>query len=498
MLYHLKIIFGVKDLKEHLLKKIINDFEKVNITVVGDFILDGYYWGEVERISPEAPVPVLKLDRKEYRLGGAGNVAFNLLKLGCKTNLISFIGNDSEGEKSLFYIEKCGIKQKNMLRFKNKKTISKIRLMSERQQLSRIDIESDEKICSLEEDTLINSFKNSYFDKDYKNGVILSDYNKGVLTSEICQKIINICYENSIPVVIDPKGKNWEKYRNATLIKPNYKEFKEYFLNKNLSFEELPKYMEKLKKELNIKNVLVTLGSKGMAGLDSNNNYYFLPTSASEVYDVSGAGDTVASIITSTLCLTSNLENAMLLSNKGAGVVVSRIGTSACSKNDLLDCFKGYKSKVSDLNMLKEMLQGMRDKKRKVVYTSGNFDFFHAGHILFLQESSKRGDLLIVGVNSDQLIFDIKGDNRPLLRIESRIRLISSLECVDYIIICDKNTNKRVLKMLEPDDIITHGKSARNKNFIIDTEKCNLSSKVEIIDIKDSLIIDDILRMVKT
>lgn len=318
-------------------KKFLTDSIKhSNISVIGDYMLDQYFYGEVSRISPEAPVPVSLVKEVQTKLGGAANVVHNLVALGCKVNAIGVIGNDSHGEILLTLLERLGVDTKGMIR-SLRKTTTKTRVLGNRQQIVRIDFEDSVPINQSE----LLSLEEAFFDKvKESDAVILSDYGKGLATEKFCRKIIETAHAKNIPVLVDPKGSDWEKYKGADYITPNIKELGEAFGTKIANREsEILSAAQKLMKSFDIKNILATRSEKGMT-LVSHEGVYSIPTKAREVFDVSGAGDTVISVFTAGIASGLSSKDASVLSNLAAGIGVGKLGTYAVSNKEILEELK--------------------------------------------------------------------------------------------------------------------------------------------------------------
>lgn len=429
--------------------------KKKKILVVGDVMLDEYYKGAVNRISPEAPVPVFLEKEREYRLGGAANVAVNLAVNGMETFVLSVIGKDVNGAKveSLFY--------KNMIRTDfllkiDKPTSTKSRLLAgNNQQVLRIDYEDDSEISADVVKSLIDLIKTTIADFDC---VIISDYRKGMLTAGLTHEIISLCNHFGIKVFVDVKDKMYEKYKNAFMIKPNRKELSMLTGMAVDSMEDIIFASEKLCKECSCDYVLTTCGGDGMVLVNRDKRLMRLETTSHEVFDVTGAGDTVIAYLAMCIANQFSIEEAMRHSNVAAGIQVSKVGTSSVllteidSYNSLSYCKKSKIIQKTDLETIRKTY-----KNQKIVFTNGCFDILHIGHLRYLREAAGLGDVLIVGVNSDASVRRLKGSGRPVNHEADRIEMLSNYDFIDYICLFDEDTPYHLIRACMPDILVKGG-----------------------------------------
>ncbi|MCP4163995.1 MAG: bifunctional D-glycero-beta-D-manno-heptose-7-phosphate kinase/D-glycero-beta-D-manno-heptose 1-phosphate adenylyltransferase HldE [Deltaproteobacteria bacterium] len=440
----------------------MTDLKKIShskILIIGDIILDQYIWGDVSRISPEAPVPIVKVERNSNTLGGAGNVASNLSGLGCDVSIIGICGDDSSGlllNKLLKEISVTNL----LIKDKTRPTITKTRVMAQTQQLFRLDDEKTDILSKDIVDEILKVYKKQISNFD---AVIISDYGKGLLQSaDICQKLINIGKENNKPVVVDPKGKDWERYNNATCITPNTAEL-ELVIGSKLSEDQtiVANSVKEVKDRYNLDMLLLTRGPKGMCLVDEQNNSFFIPTKAREVFDVSGAGDTVISTFTAGLGANLQSFDAAKIANDAAGIVVGKLGTQPVSFSELelntkLDNDSETPSyiKISTLENAKILIKSWKTCGQKVVFTNGCFDLLHPGHVDLLHKSRALGDRLIIGLNSDDSVRRLKGSERPILSEQDRGSILSALGCVDLVVVFGEDTPLNLIENLQPDILI--------------------------------------------
>ncbi len=429
----------------------IPDFTQARILVVGDIMLDRYLFGSTSRISPEAPVPIVHVDQTEERAGGAGNVALNIAELGANTTLVGLIGDDDEGKRLTDILSKHQVKCE-LLSLNNHRTISKLRVVSKNQQLIRLDFESKvafEKIGRVEEkvEKLI----------DQHDVVILSDYGKGVLLE--IEKLISICKKHNKPVLVDPKGSDFSRYANATLITPNMNEF-ETVAGICDSDEELESQAMQLLERFNLDALLVTRSEKGMCLFQAGKQTYRLATNAKEVYDVTGAGDTVISSLGAALAVGLDLSAASQLANLAAGLVVAKLGTASVSHLELVEALHGQSDvsrKIVNKQALSDKVSIARHQGERIIMTNGCFDILHAGHIKYLREAKQLGSKLIVAVNSDQSVRRLKGKTRPLNTLVDRMELLAALEYVDWVVPFEADTPEELIHMVTPDVLVKGG-----------------------------------------
>ncbi|CAN8142350.1 D-beta-D-heptose 7-phosphate kinase / D-beta-D-heptose 1-phosphate adenylyltransferase [uncultured Thiomicrorhabdus sp.] len=427
------------------------DFSKAKILVVGDVMLDQYWSGSTQRISPEAPVPVVKVQDDETRLGGAANVALNLKALGSNVELAAVIGDDEAGILVKQLLDKQNIM--THFHFGEQPTIRKLRILSRHQQLIRMAFEEPllAKTAESFADNISNIVKN--FDL-----VLFSDYAKGSLTA--IQKMIQACNYAGVQSFIDPKGDCYQKYSGATLIKPNQSEFCQ-IAGQFQDTAELTTKAQELIQSLQLKHLLVTRSEEGRALFTPEQEPYFLATQAQDVYDVTGAGDTVIATIGAAYANGYSLKDALHFANIAAGIVVAKVGTATASLAELTDKLhlsqrhQGYVAPSKQ--ELKELVQQAQQQGKKVVFTNGCFDILHSGHVRYLDEAAKQGDKLIIAVNSDESVQQLKGPTRPIVPLQSRMELLASLSCVDWVIPFSEETPRDLICYLEPNVLVKGG-----------------------------------------
>lgn len=420
-------------------------------------MLDQHVWGDVDRISPEAPVPVVKVNKKTMSLGGAGNVAMNLKEVNCGHRLIGLRGLDDNGEHLAALLEKETIDH-SLARIQSHPTTTKTRILGQGQQLIRLDEERNQCIDEQTVDTLL-TILNDCLDKT--SGVIISDYGKGIFKSDAAQRIIHRCQALNIPVFVDPKGHDWEKYKGATCITPNTAEF-----NLVAPFDEtdeatLEQQAKKTIEQLNLQYILMTRGARGMSLFSANQPTVHISTEAQEVFDVSGAGDTVIATLTAAYCSGMEMQGAASLANTAAGIVVGKIGTKPVMNTELKQALSNRaltgSAKYVDLGQAVAMVKDWRRDGQRVVFTNGCFDILHVGHIQLLHAAAAQGDRLIIGLNSDSSVKNLKGESRPIVPEMERAALLSSIRGVDLVVMFDQETPIELIRQLTPDVLVKGG-----------------------------------------
>ncbi|PNV82220.1 MAG: bifunctional heptose 7-phosphate kinase/heptose 1-phosphate adenyltransferase [Sulfurimonas sp.] len=436
--------------------KILKNFSP-NILVIGDLMIDHYLWGSCERISPEAPVQVVDIAKETTVLGGAGNVINNLKVLGAKVSVGSVIGDDDNGIELVDMLKKIGVDTNNIITLQGRKTSKKSRVIASSQQVLRYDKESKEDISKTASDEIINSLKETVSDYD---AVVLSDYGKGVLSQDLCQGIIKLCNKESVKVLVDPKGSDYSKYRGAYLLTPNKKDAITATSIDIKDKESLKKALLKLKQECDLAISLITLSEDGIATYD--NEMKIFPTVAKEVYDVTGAGDTVIASIAFALSAGKSIDEAAAFANLAAGVVVGKIGSATVTLDEIEEYEASLHKSTSDAHIksfedINAIVERYRKNGKKIVFTNGCFDILHVGHVKYLQEAKSFGDVLIVGLNSDASVKRLKGESRPINIAQDRAYLLAALEAVDFVVPFEDDTPYELIKMIKPDTLVKGG-----------------------------------------
>jgi D-beta-D-heptose 7-phosphate kinase/D-beta-D-heptose 1-phosphate adenosyltransferase len=453
------------------------------VLCVGDLILDHYVHGNIDRISPEAPIPVLKADDRNYNiLGGCGNVARNICSANSKCHLISIVGNDNDGLKIREIIKEIKNLTFNLIIDKNRCTTKKTRYVCENQQILRVDNEIESPISEVLETKIIKLLKNKINDYDV---IVLSDYNKGVLTDTLIKKIIKIAQHFKKILIVDPKKKDFSVYAGATFITPNIKELKSsvntFDINsKNNDDNLVIKLSKQIINKFKFKAVITTRSSDGISVVTDVGSFFHLPSEAKEVFDVSGAGDTVLAYLSTSISKGKSLESSVKISNIAAGLAVGKFGTSVVSIGEV-DNIKQIKNiKVVTNQNLSKALKDY-DSNKIIGFTNGCFDLLHTGHISYLKSAKQKCDILILGLNSDESIRKLKGKNRPIVEQKDRVEILSSFPFIDKIVIFDEVTPIKLIKRIKP-NIIFKGKDYKKQDVVGFRESKKWQGRVILID----------------
>ena len=433
--------------------------KKANVLVIGDIILDKYIYGSVDRVSPESPVPVLRPESEESRLGGAANVASNISSLGSKVSLQGVIGRDEAavGLKALLKEKKV----KGLFSTSSLPTITKLRLLASRQQLLRIDVEEK---FSIEDWSKTKALFSKIISSTKATVIVVSDYDKGTLRD--IPFLIKQAAKKNIYTLIDPKGNDFSKYEGANIITPNYLEFSNA-VGGVLSESDLTLKAKNLIEDLKLEALLITRGAEGMTLVEKQKDKMIrtdFSTLAQEVFDVSGAGDTVIASLAASIASGFNLSDSVRISNVAAGIVVGKSGTATPRLSELEASFKTNADSFSKAQ-LKLICKEAKEDSLKVVFTNGCFDILHAGHLSYLEAAKKLGDKLIVGINNDSSVSKLKGKGRPINPLEERMALIQALKCVDYVVPFSEDTPLKLIEFLKP-NVLVKGADYKVKDIV--------------------------------
>ncbi len=435
---------------DHSMRASLPPFEHVRALVVGDLMLDRYWLGDTQRVSPEAPVPVVRVTRIEERAGGAGNVARNLAALGVSVELAGVVGVDEMGERLTQILVDAGVR----CHFQHSAahpTITKLRVISRNQQLLRLDFEERfDPMPALSSQALHEALKRSQV-------LLLSDYAKGTLADP--QPLIQAARAVAMPVLVDPKGSEFDRYRGATLLTPNQAEF-EQVAGRCADEAELIGKARAMTARLDLTALLVTRGGQGMLLVPREGDPINLRAQAREVYDVTGAGDTVIAVLAAALGGGESLERAMVLANRAAGLVVGKLGTATVSADELLRADAAAETPprgVMSESALQAMVEAAQARGERVVFTNGCFDLLHTGHVSYLAAARALGDRLIVAVNSDESVRRLKGTGRPINPLSQRMAVLGALAAVDWVVAFSEETPERLIRLLKPDLLVKGG-----------------------------------------
>ena len=453
-------------------------FEQASLLVAGDVMLDRYWQGATTRISPEAPVAVVKVQQQEDRPGGAANVAMNLVSLGAQVALAGVVGQDANAKLLHTRLQQLGVKS-FFYCSPTQPTITKIRVTSRNQQLIRLDFEEPLQ----PEPEFISAFQQGLPNADV---VILSDYAKGTLSQ--VQQIIQLARQAGKKVLVDPKGSDFSIYRHASLLTPNLSEF-EQIVGPCQNEAELEHKGEELRQQLDLEALLITRSEKGMTLIRAGQPALHLPTRAQEIYDVTGAGDTVIAVLGLALASGHDYPEAMMLANLAAGLVIAKPGAATVSLAEIYTALNAdtlLEYGVLPLDQLVQAVQLAKNKGEKVVFTNGCFDLLHAGHVAYLEEASKLGDRLIVGVNSDASVSRLKGPTRPINQLARRMQVLAGLQAVDWVVDFAEDTPEELISQLQP-DVLVKGGDYQLKDIAGATTVLQAGGEVKVLSFLDGL-----------
>ncbi|WP_306331679.1 bifunctional D-glycero-beta-D-manno-heptose-7-phosphate kinase/D-glycero-beta-D-manno-heptose 1-phosphate adenylyltransferase HldE [Vibrio injensis] len=472
------------------MKPILPDYSKAGVLIIGDVMLDRYWYGPTGRISPEAPVPVVKVEHNEERPGGAANVAMNIASLGGLAHIIGLTGTDEPAQVLQEKLTSLNV-QCDFVGLADYPTITKLRVLSRGQQLIRLDFE--DKFENIDAQLILSRMERSLASV---NAVILSDYAKGAL--EHVQQLIQKARMANIPVFIDPKGADFERYRGATLLTPNMGEF-EQVVGKVKSDQELVDKGLQLIEQFDLQALLVTRSEHGMTLLRRGMEPFHLPTQAKEVFDVTGAGDTVISVLAASVAAGKSLDEACVLANAAAGVVVGKLGTSTVSTIELAEAIHG--SKEVDFGIIGEsaLIEAVKKAKargEKVVMTNGCFDILHAGHVSYLNHAAELGDRLIVAVNTDDSVKRLKGPGRPVNPTDRRMAVLAGLGAVDWVVPFSEDTPQRLISEVLP-SILVKGGDYQPEQIAGGAEVIAAGGEVKVLNFEEGCSTTDIIKAIK-
>lgn len=461
-------------------------FKDVSVLVVGDLMLDDYIGGNVQRISPEAPVPVLDVKWENRKLGGSGNVINNIITLTAKARIVSCIGNDKDGEEMIALLKEKGVDVRFLMQSSEITTTTKTRVVARNQQVVRLDREVKKPYPTTFVDYIERNFDAIF---DGIDVLVLSDYGKGVLTDTVCQKFITYAKTKSIPVFVDPKGNKWGKYTGATMCTPNLNELSQVCdiaLSQTME-QEINQCAMEICRKYNLDYLLVTRSEMGMSLITSDGQKKDYPAVKKEVVDVSGAGDTVicAMLLGNAVGLT--MDDCCRLANQAASVVVSKFGTATVSLSELIGSqLFSVGKKIIKNDEVTYLADYLHECGKTIVFTNGCFDLVHAGHIYSLEQARALGDVLIVGLNSDSSVRRLKGNSRPIVEERNRAYMLQSLSVVDYVVIFDEDTPENLIRKISP-TVLVKGNDYIDKKIAGQEFVEANGGRVELIELKQGL-----------
>lgn len=470
----------------------LEKFRDQMVLIIGDMMVDKYIIGSVDRISPEAPVPVLRQKKVSRKLGGTGNVIINATSLGAKVRAIGRIGDDSEGTYFIENLRSQGVDAQYI--FTSGSTIAKTRVSASNQQFIRID----EEMIVPPSAQIIQTIREE-IDEIFQGitVAIISDYGKGFITEELAQIIIKAAKQRNIPVLIDPKGKSPAKYKGATAITPNNKEFLDLTGLSTLPDEDgIAVEGKRFCDDNDFAYLIFTRSEKGIStvnGATGEKRDY--PAVEQEVIDVTGAGDTVVTTIALAMGAGMSMSKCVKIANTAASIVISRFGAAQTTVEELSAALLPDAKVVTDIDAALAKIEALKNKGKRIVFTNGCFDLVHAGHISSFHQAREFGDVLVVGVNSDDSIRRIKGEKRPIVDLKNRMTLLSALECVDFVIPFEDDTPQKLIEMVKP-DVLVKGKDWEGKEVAGGAFVRACGGSVEFIELEQGLSTTNIIKKI--
>ena len=446
-----------------------------NFLVIGDIMLDRYCTGSINRISPEAPVPVLRYKGEKNILGGAANVATNLIGIGQKVSVMACVGEDEAGREVLKLLDEAGINVEMVAKEKNRPTTLKMRFVAGNQQLLRVDDESTQELEESTKEELIKIYERRIPEFDL---VLISDYMKGVLSFDFTRRLIEIANQNGKKVIVDVKDKNPAKYQGAYLLKPNKKELNDLTGLAVESMDEIVAAMHELRKRAGSRTILATLSGDGMAFLDENDRVIVEKCDSRKVYDVVGAGDTAFAYVAAAMAFGFNSKEMLKLANTASSIKVTRFGTAVVTISEVIDELFHEVNKIQTMETIEAALEGQRHKK--IVFTNGCFDILHIGHIRYLKEAKAKGDILVLGLNSDASVKRLKGPSRPVNNQKDRMDMLAEMEFIDYVVVFEEDTPYELITRVKP-DILVKGGDYQPDNIVGADFVRSMGGSVEVI-----------------
>jgi D-beta-D-heptose 7-phosphate kinase/D-beta-D-heptose 1-phosphate adenosyltransferase len=472
-------------------------FDQCRLLVVGDLMIDEYVWGDVDRISPEAPVQVVAVKNEEYTLGGSGNVVNNLMALGAGVSVMGVTGTGSDGKLLLNKLKGLGADTRGLIQEPVRRTTKKTRIIANHQQVLRIDRETSKEISSQTFKFITELAEEIIPEMDV---VLISDYDKGLITRPLIARLVETAKSASKTIIADPKGLDFSKYSGVSLLTPNRKEASLASGVKIVDGQTLAAAGKNLLKKSGIEKLLITCGKDGMVLFEADRKPFKMSTKAREVYDVSGAGDTVVAVLGLGLASGLSVKKAVSLANTAAGIVVGKVGTAPVTKNELFQALKQTPddtvAKHKSLGELSELCRKLKMDRKQIVLTNGCFDLLHAGHINLFSASKKLGDVLIVAIDDDDSITRLKGSGRPVINAAERVRILGALDNVDYVVVFANKDLYKVIESIRP-NVLTKGSNYKSEQVLGRKIVESYGGRVELIPITEEISSTQIINNIK-
>jgi len=475
----------------------LSRFDQCHVLVIGDLMIDEYLWGEVDRISPEAPVQVVSVLRDSTTLGGAGNVVNNLVALGARVAVAAVVGAGANADLLTKMLQELDVDTAGLIQDPTRPTTRKTRVIGGHQHVLRIDRETKQAISEAQGRQLVEFVTDRIRRFD---AILISDYGKGLLSETVLRQVIKVARENKKPIIIDPKGLNFKKYAEATVITPNKREASLAAGVEIIDDASLMVTGQKLLHEIRVQQVLMTCGKHGMVLFEHGKEPHWIAAEVRQVFDVSGAGDTVLAVLGLGLASGLSFRDAAALANVAAGIVVGKVGTATVSREELeraiepsVDAWSAKQKTLSDLMPIAELLSA---EGKTIVMTNGCFDLLHVGHIQFLSASKRMGDVLIVAIDDDESVRALKGKDRPIIAAQERVRIISALDCVDYVTLFSTKELEGLIEAIRP-NILTKGRNYTSETVIGRQMVEQFGGRVALLPITESVSSTKIIDQIK-
>jgi len=476
----------------------ISKFDKCHILVVGDLMLDEYLWGVVDRISPEAPVQVVSIKNEDYTIGGAGNVVNNIVSLGAKVSTAGVIGTGRNGRLILSKFNELGVDTAGIVQEPGRPTTQKTRIIASHQHVLRIDRETNKIISNPTLEKITRFIEDKIPDVDV---VLISDYGKGLITKTLLSRLTAAAQKHKKITIADPKGLDFSKYSGVSIITPNKKEAALASEVEIADESTLLKAGNRILQNVGLDRLLITCGKDGMVLFEQNKEPYKVSAKAQQVYDVSGAGDTVLAVFGLAIASGASFKNCVTLANTAAGIVVGKVGTATVSRQELATALEPYEdslsSKHKSLSELPTLVKELKKKGKRVVLTNGCFDLLHTGHIMLFSASKQLGDTLIVAIDDDDSVKEIKGSGRPVIGAKERVRILCALDSVDYVVVFSSNELKKLIEIIRP-DVLTKGSNYTSEEVFGRELVEQLGGRVVLIPVTENISSTRIINNIKS
>ena len=460
-------------------------------------MIDEYLWGKVDRISPEAPVQVVSISEEEYTLGGAGNVVNNLVSLGARVSVCGIIGTGRNGKLLVDKLDELGVDHRGVLQDAARPTIKKTRIIAENQHVLRVDRESNKEIPEQTRRSMVTFAENKIPDVDV---VLISDYGKGLVTKTLLSRLAACARKERKIIIADPKGLDFSKYSGVSVLTPNKKEASQVSGIEISDKAALLNAGRKIFQQVQLDNLLITCGKDGMVLFERNEPPYIIPAKAKQVYDVSGAGDTVIAVLGLALATGASYKEGAAVANVAAGIVVGKVGTATVSIKELESGMNDSPAfsvdKHQTMAELEKIIRELKKKRKKIVMTNGCFDLLHSGHIMLFAASKQLGDILVVAIDDDDSVRTNKGAGRPVISVKERIQILSALDSIDYVVVFSSEELEKLIRTLQP-DVLTKGSNYTEKDVLGYDYVNNFGGKVVLIPIAENISSTEIINNIK-